>query len=430
MTRIVAIGIGSLVFGVELLRDVFQTPELRGAELSLVDLSPDALARTGGLARRLNAATDWDVTVRTTTNREEVLPGADFVVTAIAIDRDSTWETDHRLAMKHGLPSVLSENGGPGGLSHTLRAVPPMVAVARDVERLAPGALLLNYTNPENRVCLGIHRYTGVTSIGLCHGVAETIEMIAGLLDMEQQDIDLRAAGVNHFTWTTSLTDRRTGADLLPRLRAALPRADQSKWGFCAWLFERFGVFPTTGDNHVGEYIRYAAEFIGTTGYNFGAYARNRKLGHANVDAWAAGTKPVDSLLRQRSREARLGHSVTEIMAALTTGATVRRPSFIIPNDGYIQNIEHDVVVEVPGVIADGGFRGLDVGPLAGPVAAMVQGEVEIQKLAVEAAMTGSRSLALQALLIDPCVLSARAAAAFLDDVLEAQRAYLPAFWD
>jgi alpha-galactosidase len=429
VTKIVAIGIGSLVFGVELLRDVFQTPELRGAELWLVDLSPDALARNGGLARRLNEATGWDVTVRTTTDRIEALPGADFVVTAIAIARDTAWETDHRLALKHGFPSVLSENGGPGGLSHTLRAVPPMVAVAQDVERLAPKALLLNYTNPENRVCLGIHRYTSVTSIGLCHGVAETIEMIGDLLGMTQEDVDLRAAGVNHFTWTTSLTDRRTGDDLLPLLREKLPGADQSKWGFCAWLFERFGVFPTTGDNHVGEYIGYAAEFIGTKGYDFEAYARNRKLGHANVDAWAAGTKPVESLLRQRSREARLGHSVTEIMAALATGTTVRRPSFIIPNAGYIENIEHDVVVEVPGVIEGGAFRGLDVGRLAGPVAAMVQNEIEIQKLAVEAAMTGSRSLALEALLIDPCVPSAHAAEAFLEDILEAQRRYLPAFW-
>jgi alpha-galactosidase/6-phospho-beta-glucosidase family protein len=428
MTKIVAIGIGSLVFGVELLRDVFQTPELRGAELWLVDTSAEALRRNVGLATRLNEETGWDVAVRSTTERGEALPGADFVVTAIAVDRNTTWETDHRLALKHGFPSVLSENGGPGGLSHTLRSIPPMVEVAKDVERLAPAALLLNYTNPESRVCLAIHRYTGVRSIGLCHGVAETIEMIAALLELPQEDVDLRAAGANHFTWTTSLTERSSGRDLLPLLREKLPEADQSKWGFCAWLFDRFGIFPTTGDNHVGEYIGYAAEFIGTKGYDFRGYARNRELGQANVDAWAAGRKPVASLLRQRSREARLGHSVTEIMATMMTGATVRRPSFIIPNDGYIENIERDAVVEVPGLIEGGDFSALKVGRLPGPLAAMVQNEIEIQKLAVEAAVTGSRSLALQALLIDPCVTSAHAAEAFLDDVLREQRAYLPAF--
>jgi alpha-galactosidase len=429
MTKIVAIGVGSLVFGVELLRDVYQTPELRGAELWLVDLDPGALRRMGGLAEKLNEASGWDVTLRTTPERVEALPGADYVVTSIAVDRDRTWETDHRLALKHGFPSVLSENGGPGGLSHTLRSIPPMLAIAKDVERRAPGALLLNYTNPENRVCLAIHRYTKVRSIGLCHGVAETIEMVAHLLDMPRDDVDLRGAGTNHFVWTTSLTERSTGRDLLPLLRERLPQADQEKWGFCAWLFDRFGVFPTTGDNHVGEYIGYAAEFVGTKGYDFGGYARNRELGHAIVDAWAAGTKPVASLLRQPSQESRLGHGVTQIMAALIGRRTIRRPSFIIPNDGCVENLDRDAVVEVPGIIEDGDFRGVQVGRLAGPVAAMVQNEIAIQELAVEAAVTGSRDAALQALLIDPCVQSARAAEAFLDEILTAHRAYLPAFW-
>jgi alpha-galactosidase len=429
MTKIVAIGIGSIVFGVELLRDVFQTPELRGAELWLVDLDPDALRRMRGLAAALDRASGWDVTVRTTTDRIEALPGADFVVTAIARARDTSWQTDHRLALKHGFPSVLSENGGPGGLSHTLRAVPPMLAVAQDVGRLAPDALLLNYTNPENRICLAIQRYTSVRSIGLCHGVAETVEFVADLLEMPRDSIDLRAAGTNHFTWTASLTERPSGRDLLPALRGALGDDPPEKWRLCTLLYDRFGVFPTTGDNHVGEYIGWAAEYLGTEGYDFAGYARNKLLANRNLDAYADGSKPVASLLRQPSREARLGHSVTEIIAALATGRTVRRPSFIIPNAGYIENIERDAMVEVPGVIEDGTFRGLPVGRLSGPVASMVQREIEIQKLAVEAAVTGSRDLALQALLIDPCVHSARAAESFLDDILREQREYLPAFW-
>ncbi len=430
MTKIVAIGVGSLVFGVELLRDVYQTEELRGAELWLVDLDPEALRRMGGLAMRLNEASGWGVTLRTTPERTEALAGADFVVTSIACDRDNTWKTDHALALKHGFPSVLSENGGPGGLSHTLRSVPPMLAIAKDVERLAPGALMLNYTNPENRVCLAIHRYTRVRAIGLCHGVAETIEFVAELLDMPRGDVDLRAAGVNHFVWTTSLTDRRSGADLLPVLRERLGDDPPEKWRLCTLLFDRFGVFPTTGDNHVGEYIGWAAEIIGTAGYDFDAYAHDRVLANQNLDAWAAGTKSVASLLRQPSREARLGHSCTEIIAALVGHRSVRRPSFIIPNRGYVENLAPDAVIEVPGMLEDGEFRGIDVGRLTTPVAAMVQQEIAIQELAVEAAVTGSRALALQALLIDPCVHSARAAEAFLDDVLAAHRSQLPAFWE
>ena len=136
--KLVAIGIGSVIFGIELLRDVFRVPELKAAELWLVDVHLEALARMTRLAERLNEAADWDVAVHATTDRREALPGADFVVTAVAIDRIATWRADHDLALRHGFASVLSENGGPGGLAHTLRSVPLMVEIGRDVAELAP----------------------------------------------------------------------------------------------------------------------------------------------------------------------------------------------------------------------------------------------------------------------------------------------------
>jgi len=428
--KIVAIGTGSLVFGVELLRDVYQTPELKGAELWLVDLDEGALRRMSALATKLNEASGWQVTLHATTERTEALPAADFVVTSIAVDREETWKRDHELSLKHGFASVLSENGGPGGLSHTLRSVPPIVAIAKDIERLAPDALLLNYTNPENRVCLAVHQYTNVRSIGLCHGVAETVDFVAGVLGHSRDDIELHAGGVNHFTWVTSLRMREDGRDLVPELREGLVALPPNIWPLCRMLFDRLDVFPTTGDNHVGEYIGWASEVVGTEGYNFQRYARNRTLSQQNVEAWGAGTKSVASLLAQPSHEARLGHASTQIIAGLIGERTMPRPSFIIPNDGYIENIERDVVVEVPGMIEQGDWHGVAVGALPGPVAAMVQHEVEIQKLAVEAAMTGSRSLALQALLIDPVVHSAKAAEAFLDEMLVAHRRHLPVFWE
>ena len=364
-----------------------------------------------------------------TTDRLDALPGADYVATSIAVDRDDTWKTDHRLALQHGFPSVFSENGGPGGLSHTLRSVPPMLAVAKDVERLAPNALLLNYTNPENRVCLAIHRYSNVRTIGLCHGVADTTQVVARLFDLPLDDVELQAVGTNHFVWTTSLTQRSTGRDLLPLLRERLPHADSATWSFCTTLFDQFGVFPTTGDSHVGEYISYAAEFIGTKGCDFELMTRIRDFVTTTVDAWLSGSRPAKELIDSPSHESRLNHGATQIMAALIAGTTVRRPSFIIPNRGYVENLPEDAVIEVPGLIENGDFRGVPVGRLAAPVAAMVQREIAIEELAVEAAVTGSREAALQALLLDPCVHSARAAEAFLADILTAHRAHLPAFW-
>ena len=187
-----------------------------------------------------------------------------------------------------------------------------------------------------------------------------------------------------------SLTQRSTGRDLLPLLRERLPHADPAKWSFCAWLFDRFGVFPTTGDNHVGEYIAYAAEFVGTKGYNFGAYARNRPLGKRTSTPGPPARSPSP---RSSPALARIAPRprLHAIMARTARQRTIRRPSFIIPNDGYIENLPHDAVVEVPGIIEDGAFRGMQVGRLAEPVAAMVRDEIAIEELAVEAAVTGSR---------------------------------------
>ncbi len=426
--KLVAIGIGSFSFGVELLRDVFQTEELRGCELALVDLDGERLRLMAGLAERLNEASGWQVKVGPTQERTDALPGADFVVTSIEINRDALWKLDHQICLRNGIPSVLSENGGPGGLSHALRTVPHMMAVACDIERLCPNALLLNYTNPEGRVCLAIRRHTSVRAVGLCHGVAGTIPFVAGLLERDPSTVDLRAAGVNHFTWTASLMDAATGEDLYPAFRERLVAQPPDVRPLSRLLFDRFDVFPTTGDNHVGEYIGWAAEFVGTAGYDFEQAANLRELAMANIRGWASCEKSVASLLVQPSREARLGMAVTGIMADVLTRGSGRRPSFIVPNDGYIDNVSRDAVVEVPGIVQGGVVGGLAVGALPGPVASMVQNEVEIQKLAVDAAVTGSKELALQALLIDPVVNSARKAEAVLDDILTSHAEYLPQF--
>lgn len=427
--KLVAIGIGSVIFGVELLRDVFRVPEFRGAELWLVDLDRAALGRMTKLAERLNAAADWDVAVRSSADRSEALPGADFVVTSVAVDRARSWRTDHRLALGHGFPSVLSENGGPGGLSHTLRSVPVIVEIGLDVARLAPDAFMFNYTNPENRICLGLSRHTSVRAIGLCHSVAEEIDYCARLLGRRRDEIDAHAAGLNHFTWFLSVRDTRDDSDLMPEFRRRTLAAEPAQGSLRRLLLERLGVAPAIGDNHIGEYLPWAADVIGTSGYDFEAFARRVETDAAKLDAWGSGELPVEVLLREPSEEAKLDHSAAEIMGDIVAGRTRRRPSFIVPNEGWIDNLPADAAVEVPGIVEGGVPRGTNVGDIPEHVAALLRHELAIQDVAVEAAMEGSRDLALQALLLDPVVNSARQAELFLDDVLQAHRDHLPRFW-
>jgi alpha-galactosidase len=426
--KLVAIGIGSVIFGVELLRDVFRVPEFRGAELWLVDLDPGALGRMAGLAERLNQAAGWDVTVHSTPDRTDALPHADFVVTAVAVDRLRSWRTDHELALKHGFASVLSENGGPGGLSHTLRSVPLMVEIARDIERLAPAALLLNYTNPANRVCLALSRHTTVQTIGLCHSVAGQIDDCAKLLGRNRAHLDVHAAGSNHFTWFLSIRDATDGTDLMPEFKRRTIASDSTE-PLVRLITQRLGVRPAIGDDHIGEYLPWAAEVIGTRGYDFDGLAERGRRASEMLEAWGSGDVSVAPLLAEPSEEASVDHSAAEIMGDMVAGRTRRRPSFILPNDGLIDNLPADSVIEAPGLVEDGQPKGIPVGAMPEAVAALVGRELAIQDVAVEAALEGSRDLALQALLLDPVVSSAYAAEAFLDDVLDTHREHLARFW-
>ena len=427
--KVVAIGIGSVIFGVNLLRDLFRTPEFRGCELWLVDVDAAALERMTRLADRLNAAADWDVRVASTGDRREALAGADFVVTATAVDRIRTWRIDHELCLRYGFPSVLSENGGPGGLSHTLRSVPLILDIAADIEQLAPTALLFNYTNPENRVCLAVRRHTSVRSIGLCHSVAEEIDRAALLLGRERASIDVHAAGVNHFTWFMSIRDARDGADLMPEFLERWRQSGDGNAPLGRVLFDAFGVAPAIGDGHVGEYLPWAADTIGTAGYDFEAHDRQAEAVTKQLGDWGAGILPVESLLAEPSEEARVDHSPAQIIGDMVSGRTRRRPSFIVPNTGFIEGLPDAAAVEVPGLIDKGVPRGVPVGSLPDPVTELLRHELTIQELAVAASVEGSRELALQALLIDPIVNSARAAGSFLDEILQAHRRYLPRFW-
>ena len=427
--KVVAIGIGSVIFGVNLLRDLFRTPEFRGAELWLVDLDANALDRMTRLATRLNSAAGWDVRVDSAVDRCDALAGADYVINAAAVDRIRAWRLDHELALRHGFPSVLSENGGPGGLSHALRSVPLMVEIGMDIERLAASAWLLNYTNPENRVCLALRRHTSVRTVGLCHSVAEEIDWCARLLKGDRAGIDAQAAGVNHFTWFTSIRDSRDGRDLMPELQRRWADSDSGSGPLRRRLLDTFGIMPAIDDDHIGEYLPWAAELIGTAGYDFEGHERRAATEIEELEAWGAGTAPVEPLLSAPSSEAQVDHSAAEIIADMMAGRTRRRPSFILPNDGLIDGLPSDSVVEVPGLVEAGELQGVPVGQLPDPVAALLRHELAIQDLAVRAAIEGSRELALQALLIDPTVHSATAAERFLDDVLRAHRAYLPRFW-
>jgi len=423
-TKIVLIGAASASFGPAMIADAVLTPGLQGSTLALVDTDAARLEVMAAYARRLNEALGAGLLIESATDRAEALPGAEFVIVSIAVKRDELWKLDFQIPLKHGIKQVLGENGGPGGLSHALRNIPIVLDIARDVERLASDALLLSFTNPESRICLALNRYTDLSCVGLCHGIGSGYRSIATLTGVPADDLIGIAAGLNHFAWFTDIRRRSTGEDVYPLLREMDREYDPSYLPLTRRMFRSFGLYPHPSDDHIGEYLPYAWEECGLEGYDFARADRGRAEAWTHVSAVARGEEAVPAPPQLH----RSGELAFPIIASVLENRHALIEAVNIPNAGLIAGLPDWAVVEVPAVAGADGVRGVAIGELPAGITALLSAQAHVQDLVVEAAVHGSRELALQALLADPVVHSAEAAERTLDELLAVHAPYLPQF--
>lgn len=431
--KIVAIGAGS-GFGRGILADVLGSVEFSdlGCTLSLVDTNEGALDVTYRFAQRVKAHHRSNVQIEATTDRREALPRASYVITSVAIKRYPLWEQDFRIPLSYGFRHVLGENGGPGAAFHAMRNFELMIPICRDMEQLCPDALLLNFTNPEARIVRAVCELTNVRAVGLCHGTAGALAGASQILGRPLEELDILSGGLNHFLWITKVTDRRTGADLYPELRRrglsdpdcpAMPPLVKK-------MMEVFGLYTFPSDDHIGEYLSFGSEFSGTK-WKYGSECRRVPLTEPApgtrshwLEQYASGRIPLDAAALNVS-----GELAVTIIRAIETNRRYWADSVNVPNtDGYVEGLQRDAVVEVPAWVDGEGIHVQHVGPLPEGVAAFCRTQASIQELVVEAYRHRSRNLLLQALLVDPVVNSITNAEKMIDDMLELQKDYLPAF--
>lgn len=419
-TKIVFIGASSMSFGLSMLRDIFSSDELRGSTLTLVGRNATSLGRMTELARLLNAKSGAGLVIEQTTDRRAALGGAGFVVNATAIDRNHLWKLDWEVPRKYGIRHTLGENGGPGGLMFTLRTLPLVFDIAREIQELCPQALFLNFSNPENRIILALGKYSPVRALGLCHGIFMGQGDVARILGMPYEGVEVWGAGLNHSQCLMQIRDRTTGEDLYPLLRAKEKDFGPAFMPLTRRLFRAFGFWMTCSDDHLGEYLAYGWEG-GEHGYDFAADERGRSEFSTALDRVLAGRQlPADWLTPSGERgAAAIGGVLHNKKRMLQSG--------IVPNRGTIPNLPYDAAVEVPVMADAAGIHPISLGPLPDAIAKLLHTQVNVQELAVEAAMRGSKEMALQALLIDPVVNSASAAIKLLDELWEVNRPYIRA---
>jgi alpha-galactosidase len=428
--KIVVVGAGSADFGVDCLAGIFRTPGLHGSTLALVDIDREKLELAERVSTRLNEGTGAEIDISATTSRAEALPGADFVVLAVAVDREDTWAQDHKLALRYGI-SHYAENGGPGAFAHACRNLGLVLPIVRDVEELCPEAYVLCLTNPLTRICSALNTATGLRFVGICHGIGIGYWLVATAMHRElglvlpddprflwrdemiehfehsqriaKARYSIRAAGINHLSWILAIQDLDTGDDVWQLVHERLRELPPSFEPLTRRLADVFGLVPVQGDTHVSEYVPYASSPEGWAEYDIQLYdfawATERRRHHEEaMRSMADGRIPVDSILGADSER------VEFVIDAIAHDSHTEEEALNVPNRGYIENLPAGAVVEVPCVVDASGVTGMHVGPLPEPIAALCRTQLTIADLTVRAFLTSDRQLVYQLLAIDPMV--------------------------
>jgi alpha-galactosidase len=456
-TKIVAIGAGSASFGLTNLGAIIRTPELAGSELALCDIDAEGLASITKLANRINAEWGAGFTITSSVDRNELLEGADFVILSVATDREKCWRMDFEIAKRFGIMHY-AENGGPGSLMHTSRNVANVLPILRDIERLCPDALVLDFTNPVPRMCILAARYTKLRMVGICHQlgfgyfiVGEVLGKELGIevpkdfkfrwtdegrsvhsriADEAEDKVEILAAGLNHFTWMLDIKDKRSQKDYYPLFRKAYLSGFKDFEPLTRELFSLLGTCPVPGDCHLVEYLPYTHNMQRNTWdaydvqmYDLDAAERRRDELWEDIEAMGQGRKPTAGLKAVHTERAEL------IIASIVGNKHSYEAAVNVPNRGYISNLPDGAIVEVPAVVSASGIKGLGVGALPEPIAELCRRQITVAELAVEAAVTGSRETALKALLLDPMIDDPRVARQLFDAYLGAEKEYLPQYF-
>jgi alpha-galactosidase len=460
MIKIVVIGAGSASFGLNTLGSLLKSDKLRGSMIALVDRSQTNLERMKQLAEKVNQEWGGDFEITAHTHHKQALAGAAFVVSAVEVPpREVLWQQDYEIPLRYGVRQPYAENGGPGGFAHALRNVLPVLEIARDMEAICPQAWFINFTNPMVRICDAIHRYSKIKVVGLCHQIYAAYGMVGYLMADElgirlpdgpfsthadprfwvnlrliarqaASVVDIKAAGLNHFTWMVDIRDKRTGEDLYLAVSRAWKRADPAIEPLTRRVYAAFGLMPVPGDEHLDEYLPWCSdpvtrpwEKFDLSLYDWESAARGRDEGYRYIEDILSGIESLDRL------EGADSEGVLEVIEAISFAGNEYALAVNLPNQGQIANLPKGAIVETPAVITGMGIQPLSMGCLPAGIAELLRREIAVGQLCVDAAVTGDRQLALQSLLLDPVITDLDIAKQVLEDYLEAYRDLLPQFW-
>ncbi len=460
MPKIVFLGAGSTVFAKNLMGDILQFPELADTTFILHDIDAQRLRESEMMAHLVAMMLGVSPTIKTTTDRRAALEGADYAIAMFQVGgyKPAT-VTDFEIPKKYGLRQTIGDTLGIGGIMRALRTIPVMLEMTRDMEELCPEVTFLNYVNPMAMNTWAINRASTIKTVGLCHSIPHTAAELARDIGVPLEEITYLAAGINHMAFY--LKFERDGEDLFPRIQKVIDEGRVPSHNRVRYeMFKRLGYFVTESSEHFSEYVPWFIkqnrpdlietynipldEYLGRCEVQMKAWEYAQQI-MANPAAYSAevlrqklaGIKVMPTIL-----EAVVGmfQNMDDIVPSVEYGARIIHsietgtPRVIygnVSNTGLIDNLPAECCVEVPCLVDKNGIQPTHVGALPPQLAALIQTNINVQALTVEAALTGKREYIYHAAMLDPHTaadLDLEQIWKMVDELIVAHGKWLPSF--
>lgn len=446
--KIVLVGAGSLQFGLGMLGDIFQSNTLKGCEITLHDINKDALDTVLNKALLFVEKNNIDFTINGTLNRKEAFKGADFIISSIEVgDRFKLWDEDWKVPMQYGIHQVYGENGGPGGIFHSLRIIPVILDIVEDAQTICPDAEIFNFSNPMTAIVTTVKRkFPKAKFTGMCHEIGWLYRWLPRMLDKNIDDLSFRAAGLNHFSCLIDLKEKSTGKDLYPEVLEKSREFFRNEIGYSDFLdtyretgviendeqfskpsdnrvsrFEfadrklsqfilnNYKLLPITVDSHFGEYVSWAWDVVDHRGImDFYDYYKEA-LSVANIPE-------IKMELHER---------VIPIIEGIINDEGYEEPAVNVLNDGFIEDLPSWIALEIPAVINKEGVNGIKMPAISKGYLSLLRNYCSVYDLTAEAIINKDKNLVVQAILANPVVHEAKNVHEMVDRMIDIQSKWL-----
>lgn len=437
--KIAIIGAGSLVFARTLFTDIMSVPEFSDIEVAFTDINPDNLEKVTHLCQRDLDSNNIPIKIQSTLDRREAFRNARYIINCVRIGGLPAFEMDVDIPLKYGVDQCVGDTLCTGSIMYGQRVIAEMLNFCKDIREVAePGAIMLNYSNPNAMATWACNKYGGVKTIGLCHGEIHGENQIAEVLGIPREELDITCAGINHQTWYVSV--KHKGEELKDKLLAGFEAHERfrEEEKVRIDILKRFGYYSTESNGHLSEYVAWyrkrpdeIKDWINTDSWingETGGYLRVTREERNWFETeypkiLAEPPKKYDG--SQRGKE-----HCSYIMESLETGRKYRG-HFNIMNEGCITNLPYECVVEVPCYVDGNGISVPKLGDLPLGCAAVCSQSIWVQRLAVEAAVAGDVNLLKQAALMDPltgAVCNPPEVWQMIDEMLIAEEEWLPQY--